>query len=210
MLTRRLKTVLFVAAAILLVAGSIAVIRPWHHEDLGASFQADGPVVGREVGTLTEARGLVVYPLPLLPTVELNDPCLSARATSRLSRVYVGDAKQRADRDVGLTYEGGIWIRVSPSSQWSPAIDPASNELKAVENAFNPTDYPAGLITGTTRGHVAWLNERDSDHPCGESHSYNRRQMAVLAWLENDTMIEMSGPYPVSTLQDLSAKLRFE
>ncbi|MGH2828951.1 MAG: hypothetical protein ACRDJM_00555 [Actinomycetota bacterium] len=87
-------------------------------------------------------------------------------------------------------------------------------ELAPSRVAFDPSDYPTGTTTGRVRNHVAWLREWNPTYACRppknrDSQWYRSDPGAHLTWMENGTVVAVSGPYPLRTLRSFASQLRF-
>jgi hypothetical protein len=193
------------------------------HGNTRSLARLPSPIPG-ELVSLPDAKSRVDYPIPILPAAQLQDACNSG-ATLQLEMQHVFStsvAASRGTRQVGVTYNGGVWMSLSPKLYFANSVDKSGSELKSVVTAFNASDFPAGLTTGHVRGHVAWLREPDAGSPCFSDSSstvdpssssaptfpspqYDSSKMAHLMWLENGTVIDLVGPYSVDQLQSVAA-----
>lgn len=169
------------------------------------------PIPG-ELTTIADARSRAAYPILTIPETSMIHPCRGLAFTVQLQEVWASStAVSRSDRQVGLTYNSGIWVSYTPESWYRDSIASAT-ELPAVSRAFSSDDFPDGLTTGVVRGHTAWLAEVGPGVCASESQSggplpYSEALMAHLEWMEDGVVIQLAGPYPVAQLQALASSM---
>ena len=195
-----------------------------------------GPIVG-DLVTLEVAKARVDFPIPLLPPDVLVDPCAEGSELIALAQVWASAEQERAEESmVGLTYNLGLWLSVGPVGVAGSDVI-GENELIPAEEVFDATDYPTRLSTGAVRGHVAWVTELPPTFSCGsnvpwghESEAagiigsppvrtidrtptisldgpYHFEQAASLMWVENETIVHITGPFSIKELADLTIDL---
>jgi hypothetical protein len=122
-----------------------------------------------------------------------------------------------------MNYSKGIWVSVSPLSEYDSKIQKAG-ELPRVEDFFPADDYPKQLTTGDVRGHTAWVKELSPSFDCAKTSSetipspsasstgtqysapsavvmYDPATIGDLNWIENGAVIDVAGPFPADTLK---------
>ena len=180
--------------------------------------QLKSPIIGDQV-TIAEARARVDYRIPLLPPRSLRDPCGVAPEPLTLVRAWAsGKDFDRGMRQVGLTYNMGIWVSVTPQEWMSPPND-TSAELTTLANTFPPDDIPPGQVDGTVRGRQAWIAERDLSSLCSSRTSidlsgrvvadYDPTVSTNLTWKENGLVIHVVGPFSSDELRSLLSGMTF-
>ena len=191
-----------------------------------------GPIPGAPV-TLAEALQSVDYGIPLLgqPQGTLLDPCSSEIMPLVLLNTWVSGAGTDVSlRQVGLVYNMGIWMSVTPKAALRPSIM-SGNDLVPVGQAYPSEDAVSGMSTTTVRGHVAWAAELTSDFDCSskapwsgvepgpilptseptpietdlsEGYRYDAAQTGHLVWLENGVLIHLTGPFNLGVLKSIA------
>lgn len=231
----RLRRVIIPTLIPILILGYILFFKqePRIHSNRQVRFGA--PIPGADLmPTLIDARSRVDYPIPTLTPTTLPDPCQAGKMVT-LALKDIWASRTSIDRDlrqVGLTYSGGVWMSVTPKIRQVDPI-PSLSELPTVLEFFSPDDFPDELITGVTRGHVAWLNELGPGDLCSERADegdiviidpgengpgapagteplrFLGTVTAHIEWMENDVIIHLTGPYNISTLQALAGTINW-
>jgi hypothetical protein len=116
-----------------------------------------GPIVG-SLTTLVAAKAQAGYPIPILPPGLVQDPCSLASSPMTLLEVWAsGPSVGPADQQVGLVYNFGIWMSMTPES-WLTDRVATPSDLPPLATAFpDPRFRPSRYTDGSVRGHSAWL-----------------------------------------------------
>jgi hypothetical protein len=124
------------------------------------------PIPDGDVVTLAEARLRVDYPIPLLPSVTLSDPCGGPSQTLSPTEVWASKPSvDRSSREIAIAYPLGIWMVAIPKNFFNDNVA-NPDELPSVEAAFPTSDFAGGTTTGTVRGHTAWVQSPDAALDC--------------------------------------------
>lgn len=196
----------------------------------GTSVGLTNPISG-ELLSLAEAQDRAPFSLPVLPGVEIPNPCTGKAEQLQLLEVWASaEGTTPQDRQVGMVYSGGVWVMVESVGRWSETIQKAG-ELPSVD----ALDEPGRLIDARVRGHNAWTVEAKPT-PCEEVNRasppqvvgpspnpgvsptvdpsdtkpavlYDPARTGSIRWVENGLVIEIVGPLSVKELTDLAEGL---
>ncbi len=231
---RRRSVWLGLIVPLLIIVPAIAdIVHARHGSHLPIAFP-NQPIPGVEVALVT-AQAAVSYPVPLLPSIQLADPCTGAPTQLRLLAVWASPSQSPAETQVGLTYSDGVWLSVSPLSQFVPSVQKAG-ELPPVQDFFPASDYPTGLVTSDVRGHTAWVKEISPNFSCATTSAegvssgtgssggpsqappapipgavmYDPTMISVLSWAEKGVVVDMAGPYPTSEMKKIASGIEWK
>lgn len=191
--------------------------------------------IGGEPVTLEEARSRAPYPLPLLPPVPLPQVCDEGSAVLSMLQAWSGyESTEPEFHQTALTYNHGVYLQVEPIEAF---VFGKVDELPPVEEFFDESDYPEGLLTSSVRDHRAWVNELTGPVTCPlppdpiwytpgpqcpngictvapppqtpGAFMFSPFETAVLKWIERGVVVEIVGPYPSEILKALAEGIRW-
>jgi hypothetical protein len=184
------------------------------------------PIPGMEV-SLGQAEAVAGSSLPELPPAVLSDVCSGVSFPVERLAVWASTGADKGAQ-LGETYSHGIWMSLTPVSDYRPSTF-SGDELRPVEDAFSPDDFPKSLATVSVRGHLAWgkevnpsvrcLNDTVTDVPVrvdagsivpGVSRlavMFNPTLNGNLTWSERGYVVEIAGLFSMKQLQELAEKM---
>lgn len=224
-MTRRAKLLASLPVVLLIAVVTVSALT----SSLGGSEEVrlsnqfpSQPIPGTEVPMAAASKQLHYY-LPILPEVSLVDVCTQELSPLTPLQVFVSSDSPNAQS--GMTYSNGIWVSVTPVSQYARSIQEAG-ELPPVNEWFSEGDYPTELATSAVHGKTAWVKELSKDFSCQSASSksvpntksvdgspvpepplakmFDPTKSGDITWLENGLVIDISGPYSVEQLMALA------
>ena len=180
----------------------------------------DAPIPGIETDLATARASAAFDGVPILPRVSLTDVCTGEPTPLQLLGVWTRTADPGSSGQLGFLYSNGVWMSAEDVKEYDAEVMEGV-ELRPIDDVIDASS--TSLFTSNVDGHVAWSKDLSPYFSCpdatddpnvtsatpGAPSPHERRIFdptltASLRWVENDVMIHLVGPLPLSDLRQLA------